>query len=212
MSATPSEAPTMSDAVRASAFARGTGIVLTLAYPVVMLGAWWAGQPRIGGMAMLAMLWLQRWLRVGTIGAMLRKLSALDGCVVLMLSAASVTISVTNSEFALRCYPALVNLGLFASFAATLVRPPSMIERFARVREPQLPPQAVRYTRRVTIVWCVFFVLNAIVSACTAWMASGKAWALYNGVVGYGLAGVLIAGEWLFRSCFVKPVGAGEAA
>ena len=32
-----------------------------------------------------------------------------------------------------------------------------MIERFARIREPNLSMQAVSYTRRVTQVWCVFF-------------------------------------------------------
>ena len=57
-------------------------------------------------------------------------------------------------------YPVLVNAILLAVFAASLWRPPTVIERIARLREPDLPPAAVVYTRRVTIVWSVFFALN----------------------------------------------------
>ena len=98
-----------------------------------------------------------------------------------------------------RLYPVLVNAGLLASFGYTLLRPPTMIERLARLHEPDLPPHAVRYTRRVTQVWCVFFVVNGGIAAATALWASPAAWALYNGVVAYGAMGLLMAGEWLVR-------------
>ena len=41
-----------------------------------------------------------------------------------------------DDEFTLRLYPVLVNLTLLALFAWTLWRPPSLIERLARWREP----------------------------------------------------------------------------
>ena len=33
----------------------------------------------------------------------------------------------------------------------------SAIERIARLQHPDLPPEGVVYTRRVTQIWCVFF-------------------------------------------------------
>lgn len=180
-------------------------VLLKLAYPLVILGAWRIGEPRYMGVALFALLWLQRWLGAGGMARALRRLSALDWCVAGVLSVASASIALTNSEALLRCYPALVNLGLLAAFGATLVRPPSMIEKFARVREPYLPPRAVAYTRRVTQVWCAFFVLNGAFSAYTAYAFSRDAWALYNGVIAYGLIGVLLAGEYAWRRAFVKP-------
>ncbi|TCK44405.1 putative membrane protein [Paraburkholderia sp. BL8N3] len=178
---------------------------LKLAYPVVILCAWRLGEPRYIGVALFALLWLQRWLGAGGIASALRRLSTLDWCIAGGLSAASAAIALTNSETLLRCYPALVNAGLLAAFGATLAHPPSMIEKFARVHEPDLPPRAIAYTRRVTQVWCAFFVLNGAFSAYTAHAFSRDAWALYNGVIAYALIGVLFAGEIAWRHAFVKP-------
>jgi uncharacterized membrane protein len=61
----------------------------------------------------------------------------------------------------------------------------------------------VRYTRRVTEVWCAFFVLNAAAAAYTAIYATREAWALYNGVIAYVLMGTLFVAERLLRSRLV---------
>jgi uncharacterized membrane protein len=74
-----------------------------------------------------------------------------------------------------------------------------MIERFARLSEPELSPAGVRYTRHVTQVWCAFFVVNGAIAAYTAAFASREAWALYNGLIAYVLMGVLFGGERLVR-------------
>ena len=63
---------------------------------------------------------------------------------------------------AVRYYPVLANAALFVVFGSSLKRPPTVVERIARLREPDLPPAAVAYTRRVTIVWTIFFVLNGV--------------------------------------------------
>jgi uncharacterized membrane protein len=99
----------------------------------------------------------------------------------------------------LKLYPALVNAVLLAVFATSLARPPSVIERLARLSVPDLPPAGVRYTRRVTQVWCVFFVGNGMVALATALWASTEVWAFYNGFLAYVLMGVLFGAEWLVR-------------
>ncbi len=45
-------------------------------------------------------------------------------------------------------YPVAVNLGLLAVFGYSLFHPPTVVERLARLREPELPPPAIAYTRR----------------------------------------------------------------
>lgn len=105
----------------------------------------------------------------------------------------------TNSEALLLLYPASISASMLIVFGATLFRPPTMVERFARLREPDLPEQSVRYTRRVTEAWCVFFVCNGAIAVYTALFASREAWALYNGFIAYLLMGALFAGERLVR-------------
>jgi uncharacterized membrane protein len=104
-----------------------------------------------------------------------------------------------NSLLPLKLYPLLVNGVFLAVFAISLARPPSAIERIARLTEPDMPPEGVAYTRRVTQVWCGFFVVNGLISLATALWASNAVWALYNGLISYGLMGLLFAGEWLVR-------------
>lgn len=102
-------------------------------------------------------------------------------------------------DLAAKAYPVAVNLGLLASFGWSLWQGPPVVERLARLREPELPPHAVRYTRRVTQVWCVFFIVNAGLSLATALWCSQAVWALYNGAIAYGLMGTLFAVEWWVR-------------
>lgn len=78
-----------------------------------------------------------------------------------------------------------------------------MIERFARLHEPDLPESGVRYTRKVTFVWCAFFILNGAAALWTALQASLELWALYNGLIAYVLMGALLGGEFLVRG-FVR--------
>ncbi|MBN3816468.1 hypothetical protein G3N57_07465 [Paraburkholderia sp. Se-20369] len=178
---------------------------LMLAYPLVILLAWRGMAPRQVGCILVALLWLQRWVGNGPLAVALKRLTRLDWCVAVALTGLSLAIAVTDSEALLHLYPACVSAGLLAAFGATLVRGPSMIERFARVRHPDPGPAIVCYTRRVTQVWCAFFILNGAFSIYTALCWSRDAWSLYNGAIVYGLIGALLAGEWIWRHLFVLP-------
>ena len=73
----------------------------------------------------------------------------------------------TNSAILLKYYPVCVNALMFAVFFVSLFRPPSVIEQFARIKTPNLPKAGVLYTRKVTMVWCGFFVLNGTMALYT---------------------------------------------
>lgn len=104
-----------------------------------------------------------------------------------------------NQINTLRLYPVLVNALMLVVFCGSLFYPPSLIERFARLQEPALPDSAIVYTRRVTQVWCVFFLLNGSVALVTALWSSLEIWSLYNGLIAYLLMGCLFAGEYWVR-------------
>jgi uncharacterized membrane protein len=104
-----------------------------------------------------------------------------------------------SSEWVLRFYPVLVNISMLAVFAFSLRWPPTIIERLARLREPDLDAHALTYIRHVTQAWCIFFVINGSISAWTAVAGDWQMWTLYNGLVSYVLMGAMFAGEWLVR-------------
>jgi len=99
----------------------------------------------------------------------------------------------------LRWYPSLICALLLGAFGLSLRFGPPMIERIARVTEPDLPPVAVRYTRRVTWVWVAFFALNGTASALLAGWGPLSWWTFYNGIFAYSVMAALFVGEWLFR-------------
>ncbi|KVF78502.1 hypothetical protein WS75_02080 [Burkholderia sp. FL-7-2-10-S1-D7] len=173
--------------------------VLVLAYPLVILFAWQSMSPRYVGCLLIVLLWLQRTVGKGTLAKALKRLTLLDWGVAGALTALSAAIAVTDSERLLHLYPACVSVGLLVAFGATLRHGPTMIEKFAQLTYPEPSPEIVRYTRRVTQVWCAFFIVNGSFSVYTALCWSRAGWALYNGLIAYVLIGALIAGEWLLR-------------
>ncbi|WP_010322044.1 membrane protein [Marinobacterium stanieri] len=104
-----------------------------------------------------------------------------------------------DAQLGLKFYPVLVNLGLLVVFASSLFASQTVIERLARISEPDLPPAGVAYTRKVTQAWCVFFVVNGSVSMATLLWASEATWMLYNGLIAYLLIGAMLGAEWLIR-------------
>jgi uncharacterized membrane protein len=117
----------------------------------------------------------------------------------LVIPALMLALLAVRPMLAAQAYPTLVSLCLAAAFAWSLARPPSMIERVARLRTPDLPPAGVAYTRSVTKVWLGFFLANAaIATVCAVW-GSVAIWTLWTGLLSYLLIGAMIGGEMLVR-------------
>jgi len=123
--------------------------------------------------------------------------AGLTALAIAALCATAITFA-TGSPHGLLLYPVMVNGVLLAVFATSLARPPSAIETLARLREPDLPPEAILYTRRVTQLWTLFFTVNGAIALATVFV-DRHWWVLYNGLIAYLLMGALLAGEWLVR-------------
>lgn len=174
-------------------------VFITLIYPLAV----WLGQGQIeprflAGLLVLAGLTRLPMLRISQAGRWW-----LAGILVLLVLAVW-----SNVWLPLKLYPVLVNAVLLGVFAHSLIFPPSMIERFARMSEPDLPPQGIGYTRRVTQVWCVFFAINGAIALVTTLWAAPAIWTIYNGLVAYLMMGLLLAGEYVVRWHFKRQLHA----
>lgn len=169
--------------------------VLTLVYPLAIWFGHGAIEPRwLAGLLLLTAATRLPALKINASA----RWSAAGALVLVAVAVAS------NAVLPLKLYPVLVNGALLAAFGASLVRGPSMVERLARLREPDLPPEAIAYTRRVTQAWCVFFVANGAVALGTALFATDAVWSLYTGVISYVLMGLMFGGEYLLRMRFKR--------
>ncbi|RCK51677.1 hypothetical protein TH25_08285 [Thalassospira profundimaris] len=126
-----------------------------------------------------------------------RKIAA--ALVTLAVAAIITGISYQTHMQALRMYPVLINLVLAGVFALSLKYPPPVIERFARLRHPDLDDYGIAYTRKLTGVWVAFFVCSAGIATATALWGTLEEWTLYNGFISYVLTGIFFIGEWPVR-------------
>jgi uncharacterized membrane protein len=164
--------------------------LITLLYPLLI----WFGHDRIEP-RMLAMVLIAAALT----RLPLLKISGAARCWLLIALALAGAAIWHNALLPLKLYPVAVSAAFLGVFGYSLLAPPTAIERIARGRGPALPPFAVAYTRRVTQVWCGFFLLNGGIALATAQWAPAAVWSLYTGVVYYVLMGLLFAVEYLVR-------------
>lgn len=171
-----------------------------IAYPFAV----WLGVTRFGISVLAPLLCAVFLLRLLTLQAKsghllwVTKYSALMG---LLLAASS---ALLNQTHLLLYYPVVVNLLLLLVFMASLRSAVPIIERLARLRHGELPPAAIIYTRRVTKIWCVFFLFNGGIALYTCLKGDMALWAFYNGGLSYVLIGTLMGGEWIFRKCILR--------
>lgn len=161
----------------------------TLLYPVAI----WLGLTRFE----------PRWLGLFLLlVALLRAIASREAVWLFAAAGALVLVAATfifNNGLPLKLYPVLVNLAMLLVFAISLWKPPTVIERLARLRHPDLPPEGVRWVANVTRAWCLFFMINGSIALWTALAASDATWALYNGAIAYVLISAMLGGEWLLR-------------
>jgi uncharacterized membrane protein len=108
-----------------------------------------------------------------------------------------------DSQRALLLYPVLVNGVLFSFFFGSLYGERTMIERFARLRTPDLTEETIVYTRNVTKCWSIFFVFNGSIAYVTGHYFSLDVWVLYNGFIAYLFMGLMFGIEFLVRKRFM---------
>ncbi len=117
-----------------------------------------------------------------------------------------VTIGITRSVETMYWYPVIISLMMLAIFGSSLWSSQSIVERLARLQTPDLPQKGIIYTRKVTQVWCLFFILNATITATLILWEQFEYWAIYTGIVSYIFIGLLMGGEWLVRQWVMKKV------
>jgi uncharacterized membrane protein len=95
---------------------------------------------------------------------------------------------------------AMAYLALLALFAASL-QPgrEAVITILARRSRGYLPADVVRYTRRVTLAWCGFFVAQLLGSLGLLLLAPLQVWSLFINLCNLPLVGVMLCAEYGYR-------------
>lgn len=176
-----------------------TGLLL-LAWPFVI----WFGLAHNGLHWLLPLIALLLLLRLRQTRRRAGPLQAVTQIVAVVGIALCVASFLLKTHQLLLFYPVVVNAIMLAVFGGSLWSTMPIVERLARLQEPDLPEKGVRYTRRVTQIWCAFFIINGGIALFTALYGDMSLWTAWNGMIAYLLMGTLMAGEWLVRRQVIK--------
>lgn len=188
---------------------RALAAIALLAYPLLVWRGLAAGSPRLIAAVLLVVLAPAAYLRLRSKRQpKARGLLAIPLVTLVSLGLASAL----NSIGFILLVPVAINAVFLVTFGLTL-RGGSMpmVERFARLHEPDLSPPKQSWCRTWTVLWCAFFVLNGSTAGFLGWLAPLEWWALYTGLLAYLLSGLLLLTEWLLRRRRFGPGGARDA-
>lgn len=116
--------------------------------------------------------------------------------------------AISNQELIIRLYPFIMSFCLFCFFSYSVLYPPTIVEKFARLTTQDLSERFIEYINKVTIVWCIFFTVNGAIALWTALFASIKLWTFYNGFLSYILMGVIFITEFIIRQRIKQKINA----
>ena len=95
---------------------------------------------------------------------------------------------------------AIAYIGLLCFFGRTLLPGrEALITRLARRVHVVLPEDMVLYTRRLTIIWCVFFTAQIATSALLLKFASLDTWSLFINLLNLPLVMAMFISDYVYR-------------
>ncbi len=172
------------------------GAVALVGYPVAVFFALQRFSPRVAALLLLAVMLPSAIARLRSYDRAAMRSLALVPVVAATLLVLSAVLG--STRFAL-LLPAAINATLLVAFATTLVRPPPIIERFARLVVDDLSEAELRWCRGWTWGWSAFFFVNGGVALALALGGSLLAWTTWTGLVGYIAMGTLFGIEYTLR-------------
>ncbi|NOQ64688.1 MAG: hypothetical protein GQ582_09275 [Methyloprofundus sp.] len=102
--------------------------------------------------------------------------------------------------------PIFVQFSLMLFFGKTLFKSkaPSLVERFAEIDFPEIPPVVSRYCWYVTLMWASFFAFNVVTCIALALFAPVSWWAIFTGVLIFALSTLLMVMEYIVRHFYFR--------
>ena len=110
----------------------------------------------------------------------------------------------TNQSIFIKLYAVAVSLVMLILFGITLIFPPNIIYTIATLMDKSIKgsisqPYVEAYCKKVTIAWCIFFLVNGSISVYTAFCSNDLVWSVYNGGISYALLGLMFLIEFNIR-------------
>ena len=121
----------------------------------------------------------------------------------------AVSLCLDDSPIVIKMYPALADIAYLTIMATSFFFPPPLafyfIDIFDKSIKTKIPKEVFdRYCTKASVVWCVYFIVDAIIAVITVYYSSELFWGIYNGGITYVIMGMIFAGEFIILKVIVK--------
>lgn len=169
-------------------------MVVILLYPVVAYVSIDNLGIRMASLVVLALL-------LGSTAVRIMGTRSLRGPLVLQAGAVGLILGtgyVLKDPFYMKLVPTFIAVSASLNFFFSLRKTP-IIESLARMQKPDLPPDEVRYTRKVTHLWGWAMAADAVICLAAALQGSLRLWLVLCFPVSYALIGIVFSSEYVYR-------------
>lgn len=159
--------------------------------------------------AYLAVRWQAPWLFIFAMGCLMVSLSSRAAlrrhpvCYSSFLGflLAAVLFSFWHQSFLLLYFPPIfMSLSMLILFASSLLPAQEpWITRLANLLYGELSPEVQQYTRKVTLLWCVFFAGMLVETIALSLFAPPALWSLFCNILNYGFIAIFFLLEYAYR-------------
>jgi uncharacterized membrane protein len=168
--------------------------LLIAAYPVLVHASLVFAMPNLQVVALVLFL-------LGIFGNSLMRGRLIAWLIFSALSAAVMMLGYFSlTLYLLYIAPIVIPLGLLILFGRTLL--PGHIPLITAISDAArgpLTPELEKYTRLLTQLWCVIFLLIITWSAILPWLQQPELWSWFTNVINYGFVGAFFVIEFMVR-------------
>lgn len=184
-----------------------TTLFVSVGYPIALHITILLKKPVIGFMVMLAVLAIHLTLII----IRLKKdifTKVYFGMAMLALFSLLVYVARTfGPAYPLFIPPLVINAFLFVLFVRTLLPGHTpLISSISKAMHGKLPPELGGYTRKLTLIWALFFAVMFLESLLLSIFAPLEVWSLFTNILNYIFILLLVVGEYIFRIYYLPNI------
>jgi uncharacterized membrane protein len=113
-----------------------------------------------------------------------------------------ISLCIGDSPIFIKLYPALASIAYLTIMITSFIFPPPLayyfVDIFDKKIKTKIPKEIFNnFCFRASVVWCVFFFVDAIIAVITVYFCSDIVWSIYNACITYCIMGLIFVGEFI---------------
>jgi uncharacterized membrane protein len=121
---------------------------------------------------------------------------------VILLFVGIVNLCLGENPIAIKLYPVLADTAFLTIMLTSIFFPPPfvfhIINIFDKSIKQKLPEEIyLRFCKKATGIWCVFFIIDAVIVAVIVFFLPDRFWYIYAGCITYVIIGLIVLCEVL---------------